>query len=271
MTVGIAAIAENDGDPNVVMAADRMVTMGDEGGIEYEDTESKIEPFVQTDTASAVVVGAGRTMLIDEVIDNLHSIVAGSQSDVDSARKAMQYVKVAYQQTLRDTIENQAFRPLGYHLEDLRDETTHIPEEIQRTLAEQAQNLRRRYGEGVRFIVGAVGPDGPGIYYVSGSDFTNATEIGYAAIGTGGTSAQLTFIRREYDKNTSFREGVFTVLEAKSHSEERQGVGRQMDIALVRSNRIYPVDDIDNLREKLNEIKFAEQEARRKVMVDWDP
>ncbi len=270
MTVGIAAIAENGGDPYVITAADRMVTVGDEGGIEYEDTESKIEPFLQTENASAVIVGAGRTMLIDEIVDNLHSIVAGNQQDITTARTAMHYVNAAYQQTLKITIDNQAFRPLGYELADLKDEDTFIPLEVQRTLAEQAQNMRAQYGEAVRFIVAAVGENGPGIYYIAGSDFTNASHMGYAAIGTGGDSAQLTFIRREYDRESSYKEGVFTVLEAKSHSEERQGVGQKMDMALVQSDRINRVQDTDDLRSKLGDIKSAEQDARASVMRDWE-
>ncbi|MHB9286605.1 hypothetical protein ACKVMT_06150 [Halobacteriales archaeon Cl-PHB] len=270
MTVGIAAIAENDEDPYVIATADRMVTVGDEGGIEYEDTESKIEPFLQTDVATGVVVGAGRTMLIDEIIDSVHSLVAGNQQKITSARAAMEYVNHAYQQTLKSTIENQACRPLGYNLADLRDEETHIPPEIQRTIAEQSQNLRTRYEKAARFIVAAVGEDGPGIYYIAGSDYSNASDMGYAAIGTGGESAQLTFIRREYDRASSYREGVFTVLEAKTQSEERQGVGQQMDLALIQSDNIRHIEETGSLRQKLSEIKEAEREARESIMSGWE-
>jgi len=271
MTVGIAAIAQSEDNPYAIVAADRMVTVGDEGGVEYEDTESKIEPFLQTDQTSAVVVGAGRTMLIDEIIDSLHTIVAGEQSNITTARSAMNYVNAAYQQTIRNTISNQVFAPLGYRLEDLQDPDTHIPNEIQATVAEQAQNIRQQYQDRAQLIVAAVGNDGAGIFYVTGSDYTNASDIGYATIGTGYESASLTFIRREYDKNADYREGVFTVLEAKSQSEERQGVGQQMDMILIQAGHQQVIDDTQTLRNKLDEINRAERQARENVIEGWAP
>lgn len=270
MTVGIAAIAENDGDPHVVVSADRMVTVGQEGGVEYEDTESKLEPFLHTDDTCAVAVGSGHSTYIDEIMDTLQTFVAGER--IVTVREAMNYCLGAYQHVIRTTVNNRILAPLGYKLGDLKDEDVNIPPEIQRSIAEQIANYRERLSGRVNILIAGVGQDGPGVFLVSGGDFTNYTDMGYGVIGTGGDSARLTLIRRRFDRNCSLREGVFTVLEAKSQSEERQGVGQQMDMALVKQDSIRPISNsgIDELREMLDDIEEEERLARENVMEEWD-
>lgn len=270
MTVGIAAIAENDDDPYVIVAADRMVTVGQQGGVEYEDTESKVEPVLHSDEACAVIVGAGPTTYIDEIVEQFRRYGAGEE--ITTTRGALRYTLAAYQQVIRDSIDNQILAPFGYRFADLNSDESSIPVEIQKTIAERILKFREAVGNRVRLLVAGVGEDGPGVFLVSGGDFTNYSDMGYTEIGTGGDSARLTMIRREYDKSASLQEGVFTVLEAKSQSEERQGVGQQMDMALVQKDSIRRLDSeaIANLRDMLEDIEDKEQQAREKVMHQWD-
>lgn len=173
---------------------------------------------------------------------------------------------------VRNSISNQVLSPLGYTMQDFRDESTHMPAEIQYSIMERIEELRKRIKQRVQILIAGVGTNGPGIYLISGPDYSNYTDTGYSVIGSGSSSARLTFIRRQYDSNCSMRDGVFTVLETKSQSEERQGVGHRMDMALVQPGRIKTLDEtqIQNLRNKLTEIGEAERKAREKVMQEWN-
>lgn len=70
MTVGVGAIAGvGTGSEEAVIAADRMITFGQQVGIEYEDTESKIGIVDQGPNPCTAVVGAGETTHIDEILN----------------------------------------------------------------------------------------------------------------------------------------------------------------------------------------------------------
>jgi hypothetical protein len=272
MTVGIAAIAESQGDPYVVVAADRMVTVGEQGGIEFEGNESKIAPFVENGDLTAFAVGAGSTTYIDELLDTIQAIMEGLDFRPTSTRDALNIVQSAYQTTIRDTIQNQLLAPFGYDIKHLRDGEAVIPAQIQAGIFERATNIREGIGEGVHILVAAVGNDGGGIYLLAGGDFQNYTRMGYWVIGSGADSAGLSLIRRQYNHRAPLREGIFTVLEAKDQAEERQGVGQQMDMVIGWPNGMYTFDENEkkDMRDQLEVIKSKEQQARESVMDKWE-
>lgn len=272
MTVGIGAIAMNDGDPHVIVSADRMVTYGQQSGVEYEDTNSKIESIISNDQVNAVAVGSGSTTYIDEVIKNIRRTISNSDQNIRRINNVLNHSLSGLKYTVQDSISNQILAPFGYSLNDLRDSDTEIPAEIQKGIFEQTANLREQIANEVHLLIAGVGVDGPGVYLLHGTDYTNFNDMGYGIIGSGSDSARLTFIRRRYDRKCSVREGVFTVLEAKNQSEERQGVGQQMDLVLLSGDQMDVLDDTEimNLREFLEDIEEAEQNARENVIDDWE-
>jgi hypothetical protein len=187
-------------------------------------------------------------------------------------RTVLSRTTTAYQKVIQETVENQALSPLGYELSDLKNGRSEIPREIQRVIAEQADAIRSDMADKVQFLISGVGQQGPGVFHVSGADFANLNDMGYGVVGSGTDSARLSFIRRGYDPSSDLREGLFSVLEAKSQAEERQGVGQQMDLAVVGAGEvdIFDEEDISDLRKKLGEIENAEREAREEVMHDWE-
>lgn len=268
MTVGISAIAEAENNPTAIVAADRMVTIGEQSGVEYEDSDSKIEPFIHEDELVAVAVGAGRSTYIDEVLDTLHGLVAHPNNQPRTARDAMRLANLAYQTTVQETINNNVYTSYNFDLDDLRDDEVSVPETVQRAIVEEAKNYREKTAQHVNILVTAVGEDGAGIYQVAGGDFTNLTDTGYSIIGSGAGSARLTFTRRQYSKKTTKRDGLFTVLEAKRQAEERQGVGQRMDLAVLEPGSVRTIDEEQekNLLRYLDEIHDEEESARKTVM-----
>lgn len=272
MTVGIAAICQKDGSPYVVASADRMVTVGSQGGIEYEDTGSKTE-ILEPDTGlRAVAVGAGASTYIDRVHRRAQAYLDDPGNTPPRTMEDLrQFYLTALQAVVRETINNQVMEPFGYKIEDLRDESVTIPGAIQQSIAEQVNGITKQVGDMMSVLVAGVGEDGAAIYEMQGTDYTEFTDIGYAVIGSGSNSARLTFIRRGYDHLRDYREGVFTVLEAKSQAEERQGVGQQMDLYGIGFEDVssFDEDDKENLREKLGKIEAEERNARENVMEEW--
>jgi hypothetical protein len=273
MTVGIAATCRKDDEPRVVVAADRMVTFGQQGGIEHEDPSSKVAVLQSGGPVTAVAVGSGRSTYLDEILNRTESLLSNPDNQIPTTVTGVRdYALVAYKETVRDTIDNQVMAPLGYSLSDLKDDDVEVPAEIQKTVSERAYKIRDQAAKGARILVAGVGTDGPGIYTLSGMDFTNHTDMGYTTIGSGTESARLTFIRRHYDEYAEHREGVFTVLEAKEQAEERQGVGRDTDLLSVSRESVkeYDPDEMETLRQKLTKIDAEEREARQSVMDQWE-
>lgn len=273
MTVGIAAACEEEQGGQVIVAADRMVTYGRRSKIEYENTNSKVVELIESDQLSAVAVGAGASTYLDEILRLAK--VYFEREDLDTpvtARGAMKLVLLAYQNSIRETMENNVLQRFGYRMADLRDDSADIPAGIQRSIFEEFSEIQREMNERVQLIVAGIGVNGSGVFEVSGMDFTNYSDIGYHVIGSGADSARLTFIRRQYDQFQDYKEGVFTVLEAKDQAEERQGVGRLTDMYSVSQSSVSKFDDEEQktLERKLQAIEAKERKARESVMDEWE-
>jgi len=270
MTVGIGTICEEDGEPCVVLAADRMVTVGTSGGVEYEDSSAKIEPFIDNDDVTAMLVGSGSSTMIDSIIKRSQQI-ATANPDVANINGAMKIALGAYKTIVQETISNRVLSPIGYELEDLRNNDVEVPTEIQRSVVNQANDIRNQFSEGVKIMLAAVDRNEAGLYLIAGNDYTDFSDIGYSVIGSGTRSARLTFIRRGYDSDCDSRESLFTVMDAKSQAEERQGVGQQVDLVKITQGmkKHYSAEEIQSLRENLNKINEQEMEAREKVIREW--
>lgn len=280
MTVGIASIAENGGDPAVVVAADRLVTVGnrDQSRVEYEDTNTKIEPVIHESDLTAMVVGAGNTTVIDEVVNTIPDFMP--HVSLNGTRDAKHLVKLAYQDVMRRTIDDNVFSPLGYSISDLKDaegddgagEDFTIPDRLQSELIERAHSFRNHFADNVRLLLASVDENGADIHQIAGGNANRFTGMGYAVVGSGTESARLTFIRRNYDSGCSLRESVFTTLEAKLQAEERQGVGNRMDLAHAKPGHFVEYDnsEIRELRDLYQRVTEREREARENVMDEWD-
>ncbi len=255
----------------MVLAADRMVTVGHARGVEYEDSDWKIASLLATDAVGAVAVGAGSGTYVDEIISQARMLLNEETPQPREMETVLRVCLEAYQQTVRQTINSQVFGPLGYTLADLRNSEVHIPETVQKTIVGQVMAIRQETAEKATLIIAGVGTDGARIAQITGMDADSFTDIGYIIVGSGSHSARLTFTRRGYDREGSFRDGVFTTLEAKQQAEERQGVGQGADIVTVGQGVVQPFTESEkaDLRSRLSEVQAAERAARQDVITDW--
>lgn len=269
MTVGIAAIANGQNNPHVVFCADRMVTLGQGTSIEYEDTSSKLEKVVDTDSIIAMAVGSGSLSLIDSTIRWQENLMVDSPPS-DLTELADQF-RQSFQAIERDTINQRSLSTFDVEIEDFLVEDLNVPTQFQEAIINDISNIRSQLREGMNMIIGGVDQDDAQLYIIGGPDYTDMTNTGYAIVGSGTDSAQLTFLRNRYDSDEAdVKDGIFAVAEAKIQAEERQGVGQQMDMAVLGPEGIETVDDIDRLRQLLEEVQDAQQSERQRVMDKWD-
>ncbi|MEZ3116489.1 hypothetical protein RYH80_11270 [Halobaculum sp. MBLA0147] len=273
MTVGIAAICRSEGDDTVVVASDRMVTVGTQGGIEFEDTESKIQVLNSGDDCSVVAVGAGSSTYVDEILGRYDRLVEAAAEPPTTVPAVRRFLRRAYEDRVQESIENQIVGPYGYELDDLRDPNVSVPQSLEQRLKTEVKQAVERLSTQAQILVAGVDQSGGRIYIVSGNDYDEFTNVGYAVVGSGSGSARLTFIRRRYDHTCGYREGVFTVLEAKDQAEERQGVGSRSDLVAVNQSGVSPFDQHERteLENEIANIRAEERRVREDIITDWRP
>jgi len=267
MTVGIGAICRAENGPQVVISADRMVTVGAGSGIEYEDTDSKIEVVTETDGMVCVAVGSGSLNFIDEVLDRLQDkMISDPPTDVSGV---VSLAGESFREMERDTIDRNVLSQYGLSVEELSDSDSDIPRQFQAEILENIEGVRSTLRDSVNIMLGGVS-NGDAELHSGSNDFNAFTSTGYATIGSGSQSAQLSFIRNRYDPDdATLPEATFTVAEAKVQAEERQGVGQDMDMITVSSDGVEKIEDIGTLRDAVEEAETQQQQVRERVIQEW--
>lgn len=271
MTVGIAAICEADEEPKVVIAADRLVTTGLGTRIEYEHTNSKMEEIVDTDGVRAMGVGAGALSLTDELFYKLRGELDETHDKVvrDVVEKAID----ASDTLLRESIERQILSPQGFDsYEEFNKSQKTLDKGVINGIQSDIIERKKDVFRGMNVLIAGVDSEGAHLYGVRENDMARYDSIGYHVVGSGSDPATSSFIRNQYDDTCSLEDAVMSVVEAKIRAEEAQGVGRQVDIAIIDDEdvRRLPDDEIHELREVQQEITEAEKEARQDVLDEKD-
>lgn len=268
MTVGIAAICDgDDGEgPAVVLAADRLVTTGYSTRIEYEHTDTKIDEVLDTNPITAYGVAAGSLSYADDLFLNMESEILDSAPT--TVRALAEEGVNAFHRLQKDAFNNQVLGPLGFSLEDFKNDELALSDEYQKAVLKDVFEKKDEIESNLSILLAGVDANGAHIYSVKGADFARHDPLGYATIGSGSLSAQLTFTRNRYDTGCSVDDALMTVVEAKKRAEEAQGVGTKMDIVIIRKDSVDFVkgDDVEPLRELQKDIEAAELKERRKTI-----
>ncbi len=267
MTVGIGAICRAENGPQVVISADRMVTVGAGSGIEYEDTDSKIEVVTETDGMVCVAVGSGSLNYIDEVLDRLEDkMIDNPPTDVGGV---VSLAGEAFREMERDTINRNILSQYGLSIEELSDSNSAIPAQFQGDILEKIDGVRSTLRDSVNIMLGGVS-NGEAELHAGSNDYNSFTSTGYSTIGSGSQSAQLSFIRNRYDPDhATLPEATFTVAEAKVQAEERQGVGQEMDMITVSNDGVEKIEEIETLRDLVERAETQQQQVRERVIETW--
>jgi len=268
MTVGIASLCETeDDDSKVILSADRMVTTGLVAPIEYEHTESKMLPLVEDDELVVMGVGAGSLSFIDDFFYNLRNKI--EEDNLENVREIAVESTDIFKDILHETINRQVLNPLGFELSDLKNQQQFHPQVLQSLLQDVTEKQEQVYGSLQIMLVG-IDKSGGHIYSVQNGDIARHDSIGYHSIGSGTHPAHSTFISNRYDSACDINNALLSVVEAKMQAEEAQGVGRDMDIAVISKDGFEELDngEIQKLRNIQEEIAEKQVQTRNKVIND---
>jgi hypothetical protein len=271
MTVGIAAICEEERDPKIVLAADRMITTGRNPQIEYEHTRSKIQTIYDNEVVSCMGVASGTVSFIEEFFLRL-----GAKLDSPTGiREIAQKGRDAYAELGRETVENQVLNQFDIELSDLSENQDDFNADVLSSLLSDVAEAQSDFSSQLEVLLGGVDGLGPHIYSIQGFDLEPQNTIGYHAVGSGTQPARSVFIRNEHRADCSVRKGLINTIEAKNRSEEARGVGTEMDVAVV-SQPMEGEECCEVLEEEhkaewvdlYEEIVVEETEAREDVIND---
>lgn len=270
MTVCIASLCSNEnGNPqNVVVASDRMVTLGN--FMEFEHEVSKITKL----TSKSVVLVAGDTLRGSKIVDTVKSKLHELQ-DLKIPEIATLVAKW-YSESRNESIENDIFKLRGFTRQDFYDsyQTKLLPQ-----LAYQLDAQVMEYNYGVQLIVAGVDDDGAHAYFIDnpGTNCTDIHQIGYTAIGSGAIHATQALIGFGHSASKELKLTVFTTFAAKRRGEVAPGVGKDTDLFIVTAdgiqeltqeeikmlNEIYENEYhkplADNVKSKVDAIEFIKQ------------
>ena len=270
MTVGIATICEVDTpEPKIVVAADRLVTSGAAAPREYEHTSSKMVSIYGEDggeVVTAMGVAAGSVSLADEVFYKVQQKIANETPN--SARQVAQFGVTALQELVRETINRQVLSAQGLDLQTFNQIQGQMNQGVVQGIYSDMMEKQDEVLTQINILLAGVDDTGAHLYNIRQNDMARVDSIGYLTVGSGAEPANSTFIRNRYDDNCSIDDALHAVTEAKSQAEEAQGVGRQMDIAVMddEGRRDLTDEEIKELRSVYKDVIKAEQDARDDVM-----
>lgn len=275
MTVGIAAICQEDSDPKVVIAADRMITTGQNPQIEYEHTRSKIQTLWDNEVVTCTAVASGTVSFIEAFFAKLSEKL--EERTPASIEQIAGDAREAYTELGRTTVENQILSKFDLELSDLTGGDPPFESDILSTFLSDIADAQDRFKNRLEVVIGGIDGLGPQIFSVQNFDIDPQNTIGYHAIGSGNQPARSVFIRNQYDTTCDVERGIINTIEAKRQSEEARGVGAEMDIAVVNHPRkevkcchTFDEELKGDWTEFYDKIKTAEDEAREETISGED-
>jgi len=282
MTVGLACICGADtSDPKVVVAADRMVTSGRAARREYEHTSSKMVSIIGENGDSpvtAVGVGAGSVSLADEVFYKIDNKIQKQtpQNVRDIANKAV----LSLQEVVQETIERQILSPYELDLNTFNQVQGQMNPQIVQGIYQEIKEKQNEVLQQVNLLLAGVderGAEGDGggnverdahLYNILHNDMARNDSIGYLTVGSGAEPANSDFIRKRYDDNCDLPSALLAITEAKTQAEEAQGVGEDVDIAILHGGGRRDLDEseLKNVRDVHEDVVAAESNAREEEL-----
>ncbi len=268
MTVCIGAICADEagtGGNALVVASDRMVTMGNFYEFEHE------VPKLTSIGDKAVALIAGDAARAASIVRELTSFTrSGTYSISAIAQRACDlYVEHRQRQ-----VEADVLLPRGMTLERLLQGVGLNPQVlfgIDQTMAQ--------YPYGVELLIGGVDDAGAQLYVIMnpGGSYSDIRAIGFTAIGSGAIHAVQSMIGFGHAPFRGLRETIFAVYASKRRAEAAPGVGQDTDLIVVTNARLYRVEAdalealeglyqefqapmAQELREKMSAIRLPEEE-----------
>jgi 20S proteasome alpha/beta subunit len=219
----------------VVVASDRMVTLGTSGGItEFEHEVPKVTQIGDR----IVALAAGDALRGGQLINELRrNVQPGAQLIQDVvATAAGQYTLLRRQQ-----VESEILLPRGITLEQFYQglQQNMVPQ-----LAINIDNLIATFDYNLEILIAGADDSGAHLFVITnpGGSYSDFQPIGYAAIGSGALHALQSLIGMRQAPMHSLHETVFNVYASKRRAEAAPGVGRETDVIIIQADAIMQVE-----------------------------
>lgn len=264
MTVGIGATYEGE-DPAVVLVADRMVTTG---AVEHEHSDGKLEE-VSAGYPAVAAVASGTLSYADELYYHVGNEIV--QNPPDTVQDVGSIFVEQFHKIVKNEINNQILSSFDLTLSQLTNEGVPLSDQQVGELLSQASQLRNDMQDATNILIGGVDDDkGAQILELRNGSLTRHRSLGYQAIGSGAGSASLTFMRNGYDPS-NLEDALLLAADAKNQAGEAQGVGDEMDIAIVTDDVNFLDDgETKKIQTVIEDVRDAEQAARKSTINDAD-
>ena len=225
MTVCIAAICESGAA--IVLAADRF-RWHPTASIETELDDPKFD-FL---TDQLALMSSGSTSVTDAVLRHFKRMPADSGLTVIEASE--RFVEAC--QAVRTKLVEDAYakKLLGLKVADIRPL---VAVANPGSIALDLYNRMVGHDFGTMFIVAGIDLEGAHVRTVDENASVMHSDFGYAAIGSGGTLATVSLVRRLHKKSATLPEALYNVYEAKKAAETARGVGSTTDISVIRKDK----------------------------------
>jgi len=261
VTVGIAASYDDGGDEEVVLVADRMVTTG---AVEHEHSDGKLEE-ISPGRPAVAAVASGTLAHADELYYRVGDRLLDESPDTVQAVAEMFVEEM--QEVVREEANNRVLQGYGLTLQDLTKDGTKLADELVAGLLESVQELKSDIEQNTTMLITGVDDrHGAQILELRNGSLMRHRSLGYQCIGSGANSAQLTFMRNGYEPDGT-DDALLMAADAKHQAAEAQGVGEDMDIAIV-SDRVEFLDrdKVDDVQSLIKDVRDAEETAREKTI-----
>jgi len=263
MTLLVAGICKQDGEPAVVIASDRMISVM-QPNIEYEGPMTKSYQI----TESCIMLTAGSAL---EGLP-LHREIKKHVDDMGlkSVLEIVSIVKRAYQEIRKSRINDGICQRFCLSFEDFLERQGEMAPSVVQAIYEQMSTFDLT----LEILIAGVDNDGAHIYRISNPGIELCFDpIGFHAVGSGEEHAVANLIARGHNVETPLEEGLVNITEAKKVGEKASGVGEMTDIFIILSGKTYGLtnEQIKGLV-KLSELrqKGRLEEYREGLMEFWE-
>ena len=235
MTVCLGALcagADGADASAVVVASDRMVTMG--GITEFEHEVPKVTQIGDRIVALAAGDALRGAQLINELRRDVHH---GAQQLQNVAATAA----ALYAALRRQQIESEILSPRGITMQQFYQglQQAMLPQ-----LVINIDNLIGTFNYNLEVLIAGTDDSGAHLYAITnpGGAYNDFQPIGYAAIGSGALHAVQSLIGMRQTPLRCLHETVFNVYVSKRRAEAAPGVGRETDVVIIQANAITRVE-----------------------------
>lgn len=237
MTICMAAICHDQATHYAVVAADRMVTLGN-----FMEFEHGI-PKMAHPAPHAVVLVAGDSLVGARLAKEVSADLDGAAPrTIEIARQ----LAAKYQQIRLLAVETQLLAPRGLNLEAFYAGQQSMNPQIT-MMIDQGMS---QFNLNVELLLAGVDQDGAHLFSVhnpGGSELQHDF-IGHMAVGSGAIHAVQSMVGFRHTSGAGLRETIFRVYASKRRAEVAPGVGQDTDIAIVSLAGVRWIDN-DNQKE----------------------